>query len=92
MPNIRKKHLNTLIAIFDKPIRSDIKWKEIESLITALGGTVAEGNGSRVKLILNQSIAHFHRLHPSPDTDKGAIVSLREWLIKIGVSPNDYHN
>ena len=27
----------------------------------------------------------FHRPHPSPDADKGAVVSIRKWLEKNGV-------
>ncbi|MGQ6036602.1 type II toxin-antitoxin system HicA family toxin, partial [Serratia sp. IR-2025] len=50
-------------------------------------GEVKEGRGSRCKFLLNGSIANFHRPHPSPDTDKGAVVSLREWLESIGVKP-----
>ncbi|OOS00904.1 hexulose-6-phosphate synthase [Haemophilus paracuniculus] len=86
---MRKKQLNTLKAIFDKPTRANIKWKEIELLIESLGGQVLQGEGSRVRFLLNGSVARFHRPHPSPDTDKGAVVSLREWLISIGVTPNE---
>ncbi|MDH2997148.1 hexulose-6-phosphate synthase [Pasteurellaceae bacterium LFhippo2] len=85
---MRKKHYDTLNAIFESPIPSNVKWRDIESLIVALGGEISEGKGSRVSFKLNNSIARFHRPHPSPDTDKGAIANLREWLIKIGVTPN----
>ncbi|HDS8576559.1 TPA: type II toxin-antitoxin system HicA family toxin, partial [Klebsiella variicola] len=56
-------------------------------LIKALGGEIKEGRGSRCKFLLNHSIASFHRPHPSPDTDKGAVESVRDWLITIGVRP-----
>ena len=29
----------------------------------------------------------FHRPHPSPDTDKGAVSSIRKWLEENGVIP-----
>ena len=29
----------------------------------------------------------FHRPHPSPDTDKGAVASTRKWLEMHGVKP-----
>ncbi|MDQ9556555.1 type II toxin-antitoxin system HicA family toxin [Serratia marcescens] len=78
---------NTLEQIFKTPVLSGIKWSDVESLIKALGGEVKEGRGSRCKFLLNGSIANFHRPHPSPDTDKGAVVNLREWLESIGVKP-----
>ncbi len=85
--SLRKKQKSTLEQIFKMPVQSGIKWADIESLIRALGGEVKEGRGSRCKFILNGSIANFHRPHPSPDTDKGALVNLRDWLESIGVNP-----
>lgn len=85
--HLRKKQRETLNQIFKTPALSGVKWSNVESLITALGGEIKEGSGSRVRFLLNGSIARFHRPHPSPDTDKGAVVSLREWLESIGVKP-----
>ncbi len=86
---LRKKQRETLQQVFTTPPPSGIKWKSIESLIesliVALGGEVKQGNGSRVRFLLQGSLARFHRPHPSPDTDKGAVVSLREWLESLGV-------
>lgn len=84
---LRKRQKNTLDQIFKAPVPSGIRWSDIESLIKALGGEIKEGSGSRVRFLLNGCIARFHRPHPSPDTDKGAVVSLREWLESIGVKP-----
>ncbi|MFU2319226.1 type II toxin-antitoxin system HicA family toxin [Rahnella sp. PCH160] len=84
---LRKRQKNTLDQISKTPVSSGIKWSDIESLIKSLGGEIKEGSGSRVRFLLNGSIARFHRPHPSPDTDKGAVVSLREWLESIGVNP-----
>ncbi|KFF69984.1 hexulose-6-phosphate synthase [Pectobacterium brasiliense] len=85
--SLRKKQRETLSQIFKTPVLSGVKWSNIESLVTALGGEIKEGSGSRVRFLLNGSIARFHRPHPSPDIDKGALVSLREWLESIGVKP-----
>ncbi len=85
--NLRNRQKETLEQIFKLPVPSNVKWISIESLITALGGEIKEGTGSRVRFLLNGSIARLHRPHPNPDTDKGALVSLREWLESIGVTP-----
>ena len=84
---MNKKHRRTLERIFEKPERSDIPWKEIEALVAALGGEISEGRGSRVRLFLNEVRAVFHRPHPTPDTDKGAVSSIRKWLENHGVTP-----
>ena len=85
--SLRKKQKNTLDQLFKAPTPQGIKWSEIESLIKALGGEIKEGRGSRCKFLLNKSIASFHRPHPSPDTDKGAVENVRDWLLSIGVKP-----
>ena len=50
---MNKKQRQTLNKILEKPERSDIPWANIESLITALGGDISEGRGSRVRVVLN---------------------------------------
>ncbi len=84
---LRKKLHRTLIQIFARPVPSGIKWQDIEMLVLASGGEVSQGSGSRVRFLLNGSIAHFHRPRPSPDTDKGAINNVKEWFESIGVTP-----
>ncbi|HDH04136.1 MAG TPA: type II toxin-antitoxin system HicA family toxin [Nitrospirae bacterium] len=77
---MNKRHRKTLDAIFDMPVRSDIEWKEIESLFKALGAEVSEGRGSRVRVALKGVRAVFHRPHPKKETDKGAVKSVRRFL------------
>jgi len=79
------KNRKTLTAIFQEPIRSDINWTDIEGLCRALGGDVSEGRGSRVRIALNGIRAVFHRPHPKRITDKGAIKSVRRFLLTAGV-------
>ncbi len=77
---MNKRHRKTLDAIFDMPVRSDIEWKEIESLFKALGAEISEGRGSRVRIALKGVRAVFHRPHPKKETDKGAVKSVRRFL------------
>jgi hypothetical protein len=48
---------------------------------------VSEREGSRVAIYLFHEVRVFHRPHPSPQTDKGAVVSVRKWLEQHGVKP-----
>ncbi|AIR61973.1 hexulose-6-phosphate synthase [Cedecea neteri] len=84
---LRNKHHQTLIQIFTKPVPFGVKWQDVERLILAPGGDVSPGRGSRIRFQLNGSIAHYHRPHPSPETDKGAITNLKECFESIGVTP-----
>jgi hypothetical protein len=77
----------TLEAIFARPTRADVRWLAIESLIRALGGEVTERAGSRVAARLNGVTAVFHRPHPRPETKKGAVEAVRQFLVHAGVKP-----
>jgi hypothetical protein len=82
---VNSKQLRTLRQIFENPPRSDLPWNEIENLFLALGGEVTEGSGSRVRVKLNGVFAVFHRPHPERVTDKGALKSVRKFLVNAGV-------
>ena len=80
-----RKHRKTLEAIFEKPERANIAWRDIESLFIALGAEVSEGSGSRVRVALKDVRAVFHRPHPRKETNKGAVKSVRRFLEAAGV-------
>lgn len=74
------KQQKTWKAIFANPVQSNVRWKDIENLFTSLGAQISEGSGSRVRVELNGIKAVFHRPHPTPETDKGALMSVRKFL------------
>jgi hypothetical protein len=84
---VNSKHRNTLAAIFADPTKASIVWADIESLFRALGAEIIEGRGSRVRVNLNDRFSVFHRPHPQPTTDKGAVKSVRRFLQNAGVKP-----
>ncbi len=84
---MKRKHQKTLAQIFQRPTSANIAWKDVESLFKALGADVSERAGSRVAVVLFGEVRVFHRPHPSPDTDKGAITSIRKWLEEYEVRP-----
>jgi hypothetical protein len=82
--HLSKKHKETLLRIFKKPVASNVDWREIEALFCALGAEVSEGRGSRVRVALNGVRAVFHRPHPRKETDKGALMSVKRFLKTAG--------
>jgi len=84
---VDRKHRKTLEAIFEKPERANIAWRDIEALFSALGAEVTEGSGSRVRVALKDVRAVFHRPHPRKETNKGAVKSVRRFLEAAGVEP-----
>lgn len=84
---MNNRHKRTLAAIFAKPVPAGLKWSDIEKLLKALGAEITEGSGSRVRILLNEKRAVFHRPHPEPETDKGAVVAVREFLKSANIKP-----
>ena len=84
---MNRKHHRTLELNFHSPVSGSIKWMEIEALFIELGASVQEREGSRIAVVLFGQVKVFHRPHPNPDTDKGAVVSVRKWLDENGVKP-----
>lgn len=84
---MKRKHQRTLELIFAHPASANIQWRDIEALFTELGAEVSKREGSRVAVVLFEEVRVFHRPHPSPNTDKAAVASIRKWLEQHGVEP-----
>ena len=81
------KHDKTLAAIFAEPVRANIAWDDIESLLANHGAEISEGKGSRVRVALNGVRAVFHRPHPNNEVSKGTVRAARRFLTEAGVTP-----
>ena len=81
------RHERTLRDVFADPVKSSIRWVDIEAMFRHHGAEISEGAGSRVRVVLNGVRAVFHRPHPKRETDRGAVRSVRRFLIEAGVRP-----
>ena len=81
------KHRKTLAAIFARPTSPSVAFSDIEALIKALGGTVAEREGSRVKIELHGEQWRCHRPHPGKEAKRYQVEEARELLERVGVRP-----
>jgi hypothetical protein len=68
-------------------VSGTIRWADIEALFLALGAEISDRARSRVGVFLFGEMRVFHRLHPSPMTDKGAVASIRKCLESHEVKP-----
>jgi hypothetical protein len=80
-------HRKTLAAIFSPPVPGTLEWRRIESLFLALGAQTIEGNGSRVRFVLNGVIGTFHRPHPEKEAKPYQVRDARTFLENAGVKP-----
>jgi hypothetical protein len=84
---MKRKHSRTLELVFSRPASANVRWADIEALFIELGGQVEDREGSRVLVRLFGERRVFHRPHPEPTTDKGALASIRQWFEVHGVKP-----
>jgi hypothetical protein len=84
---VNAKHRKTLQAIFSRPTSASVVFSDIEALVIALGGSVAEREGSRVKITLADQQWHCHRPHPGREAKRYQVEEARELLERGGVKP-----
>lgn len=85
MIKINTKHSNTLQALFETPIRSDIKVRDVYALLMALGFNERKGKGSHLVFSHPKFQAIFvisvHNKHQTLKTY--TILTLRKVLLDI---------
>lgn len=84
---MKLKHKRTLELIFSRPASGNVHWDDIMALFRELGAEIKKREGSRVEVFLFGQVRVYHRPHPRPDTDKGAVANIRKWLEQHGVKP-----
>lgn len=84
---MNKRHQKTLNSLFSRPIPKSLEWKKIEALFIALGATVIEGRGSRVRFELNGVVATFHRPHPRKEAKPYQVRDAQHFLDQVGIKP-----
>jgi hypothetical protein len=85
---VNRRHRQTLGRIFAQPTPADLRWRDIEALLRAAGAEISEGTGSRVRVALAGVRAVFHRPHPGPETRRGLVRAVRDFLIAAGINPD----
>ena len=81
------RHRKTLAAIFARPTLASIVFADIEALIRALGGTISEREGSRVRVELAGVQWRCHRPHPGKEAKRYQVEEARELLERAGIGP-----
>ncbi len=84
---MNSKQRTTLLAVFSRPTPTAVLFADIESLIEALGGTVTEREGSRVRIDLMGEQWRCHRPHPGKEAKRYQVEEAREFLQRLGIRP-----
>jgi hypothetical protein len=84
---LRKRHQRTLDSIFRTPTASDLEWRDVESLLAALGAVVTRQPGSSRAVSLNGRRFVCHEPHDPAILPKGMVNRVRDFLESVGVEP-----
>ncbi len=86
-PHLSSRHRRTVVAVFTRPTLASLPFADIEALLVALGGTVTERAGSRVKIAVGMESWHCHRPHPGKEAHRYQVEEARELLERLGITP-----
>jgi hypothetical protein len=81
------RHAKTLAAVFKQPTPANLEWAALESLLLAVGCSLIEGSGSRVRFVRDGMIETFHHPHPANEAKRYQVRAARDYLIRLGVTP-----
>jgi hypothetical protein len=84
---MNSKHRKTLAAIFTSPVSRSLAFRDIESLLRAVGCKVVERPGSAVVFMSGDKSVGFHRPHPGKEAKPYQIKDARDFLRDMGVEP-----
>ena len=79
-------HRVTLEKIFSHPLSGNVEWRQVRSLLDAVGTTTQEHNG-KVKVELGGQ-TEVLRPPDGKDVDRQLIVDLRRLLTNAGLEPS----
>ncbi len=82
---MNSKQRKTLAAIMETPTRAGIAFADIEALLRALGASIDERQGSRVRIELRGEIWRAHRPHPGKEAKKYQVEEARELLNRLRI-------
>lgn len=80
------KQRRTLARVYMQPAPVDIPWSDIIGLFRALGATITQGRGSRIRVKLNGERGHFHDPHPERQTPPERVRDVADFLKRAGVT------
>jgi hypothetical protein len=84
--NLNNHHRDTLRKIFTHPTSANIEWRQVLSLLEAVG-TVEEEHNGKFKVALGPESEILERPR-AKDIDKQMVVDLRRMLTEAGLSPD----
>jgi len=90
MRTITREHTHTLEKIFQHPIAHNVEWRQVRTLLAAVGSLSEEHNGS-LRVTINGETHTAHRPQ-GKDMDAQALIDLRHFFERVGMTPPGHHH
>jgi hypothetical protein len=84
------RHVKLIRSIFQDPPSGNVHWRDVESLLKHVGAALEPISGARVRVKLDRAEDVLHRPHHSNVLDASALMHLRGFLARAGVTPSLY--
>ena len=85
--HLSSRHRDTIEKVFSHPSNRNVEWREVVSLLEAVGTVTHEHNG-KLKVTLGPETETLPAPH-GKDVDAQLLVDLRRMLTNAGFSPGD---
>lgn len=82
---MNNKQKKTLVSIYTNPVKKTIKWIDVEKLIMAVDGIIVQGNGSRVRIVIDNLSVNIHTPHPGNELKPYQVRAIRKLLKDKGI-------
>ena len=87
-----RRTASLLRSIFHDPPSGNVHWRDVESLLKHVGASLEPVSGARIRVKLNRMEGVLHRPHHSNVLDASALMHVREFLARAGVTPSLYES
>ena len=84
------RHANLLRTLFHDPPSGNVHWRDVESLLRHVGASIESLSGARVRVRIDRFEEVLHRPHHSNVLDHSAVIHVRTFLARAGVTPSQY--
>ena len=84
---LSRRNARTLSSIFQRPTPADIRWKDVETLLEALGADIEQRAGSRVAILIERQVHVIHTPHPGPTMNRATVRDIKALLTSMGITP-----
>jgi hypothetical protein len=87
-----RHHAHLIRSIFHDPPNANLHFREIESLLRHVGAELETLSGGRVRARIGRMEQILHHPHHGGTLGAQAVLHLREFLARSGVTPSAYES